>query len=193
MNYVAPEMKYPLKIVFANNDLLGSIIIGQMKKKTSSNATVCTTIAPTVINAGIKENVLPGHGEALINLRILPGDSISDILSHFTKVINDTAIKLTVLKNYVAPSKVSSTEATGFKNIQMTIHQLFPNAVVAPFLFVARTDSKHYEVISDNIYRFMPLTVQKDDLQRIHGHDERISVENYYKLINFYKALIEKN
>jgi carboxypeptidase PM20D1 len=53
------------------------------------------------------------------------------------------------------------------------------------------TDSRHYDSIALDIYRFLPLRVTGEDLKRIHGVDERIGVKTYAELIGFLARLIE--
>ena len=64
---------------------------------------------------------------------------------------------------------------------------------MAPYLVVAGTDTKHYQDISDNIYRFVPMRFTSNDLGRIHGTNERISVDNFEEMIKFYIQLIRNS
>jgi carboxypeptidase PM20D1 len=61
---------------------------------------------------------------------------------------------------------------------------------VAPSQVTGATDARHYAGLSDNIYRFAPFVVRPEDLKRIHGTDERISVEHYAQCVRFYHQLI---
>ena len=88
------------------------------------------------------------------------------------------------------PSKVSKTNPFGFLVIQKSIREIFPKVVVAPALVIGATDSRHYQEVSDNIYRFLPVQITNEDLSRIHGQNERVSVENYKNAIRFYRQLI---
>jgi carboxypeptidase PM20D1 len=88
-------------------------------------------------------------------------------------------------------SRVSSPESNGFRTLHRTIAEVYPDAVVAPGISMVATDSRHYAPIASEIYRFLPLRVTSDDLERIHGTDERIGVETYAKLIGFLARLIE--
>jgi carboxypeptidase PM20D1 len=61
---------------------------------------------------------------------------------------------------------------------------------VAPYLVLGATDARHYRDLSENVYRFLPITLTSEDLARMHGTDERISVSDYEKAIRFYRQLI---
>ncbi len=88
------------------------------------------------------------------------------------------------------PSEVSSTTSFGYNVIQRTVREVFSDAVVAPFLVLAATDSRYYSEVADNTYRFLPIQLTNQDLKRIHGIDERISSEAYKKAIWFYYQLL---
>ena len=90
----------------------------------------------------------------------------------------------------VEPSPQSSVDSPNFKLMQSTLAEVFPNAVVAPFVFVAATDSKHYAPLTQDIYRFAPMLMTSEDVGRIHGTNERISVPIFAKMIDFYAQLI---
>ncbi|WP_028979446.1 M20 family peptidase [Sporocytophaga myxococcoides] len=191
--FTAPEMEYPMKIVFANYKLLKPVITSQMGKTESTNASVRTTMAPTIFNAGTKENVLPMKARAVVNLRTLPGDTLQYIVDYITKTINNPAIELKVLPDQIEASEISDPHNEAFKLISKSVSEVFPMAVVSPYLMLATTDSKHYRSISKNIYRFNPWDLQKDDLKRIHGNNERISTKNYMEAITFYRLMLERN
>ena len=55
---------------------------------------------------------------------------------------------------------------------------------------LAATDSRHYEKLSENIYRFQPVFLSSEDLDRLHGRDERISVDSYLKMIGFFEQFL---
>ena len=77
-----------------------------------------------------------------------------------------------------------------FKSLQKTTEEIFPQSVVSPSLVITGTDSRFYEPVSENIYRFMPVQLTNDDLKRILGIDERISIDSYKTMITFYYQLI---
>ncbi len=89
------------------------------------------------------------------------------------------------------PSRISPVDSDGFRTLQRTIAEIYPDAVVSPGLSMVATDSRHYAPIAPEIYRFLPLRVTDADLGRIHGTDERIGVETYAEMIGFLARLIE--
>lgn len=192
--FVGPEMAFGKKLVFANLWLFRPLVERQMAAQPSTNAAMRTTTAVTIIEGGVKENVLPSKARAVVNFRILPGDSIKSVLDHVNRTINDARVKVTSFGETAnEPSAVSNTESAGYKTLEQTIRQVFQGAVVAPSQISGATDARHYAALSNSIYRFAPFTVRAEDLKRLHGTDERISVENYAQCVRFYHQLIQNS
>jgi carboxypeptidase PM20D1 len=192
LEYIGPEMSFFKRIVFANQWLFKSIIISQYEKSASGNALVRTTMVPVIFKSGIKENVVPDYAEAIINLRPLPGKKNNEIVMEIQKMLADERIKIEVV-NSISPSNVSSVDSYGFRILDKTIREIFPDALVAPSLMIAGTDSKQYHALTENTYRFLPIRLRKEDLSRIHGENERISIEGYKDVIRFYYQLLRNN
>jgi carboxypeptidase PM20D1 len=188
---IAPEVDFPQRVALANRDVLSPLLLHRFAKSPSLNALTRTTTAVTVFQAGQQDNVLPGHAEALINFRLLPGQGPQVALDHVQRVMDDPRIKLELRDGANPPSSVSDHRSPEFLAIARAIRQTFPEAVVAPGLAVVATDSRHYEPLADNIYRFLPVQLPVEDLKRIHGIDERISVENYRRMVAFMVRLLQ--
>ena len=168
------------------------LVKAQLSKHPATNAIIRTTTAPTVFHAGEQENSIPSQARAVINFRILPGESIDDVLRHVRKKIRDDDIEINVVGVPSEPSPISSTDSDAYKTLAQLSIELYPDAVVAPSLFVAATDSRHYAGIAENIYKFTPIRLNDQEMSRIHGTDERISLQNYANLVRFHRALIER-
>jgi carboxypeptidase PM20D1 len=189
--YVGPEMSFLQRMAFANLWCFGGLIERQLAASRGTNALIRSTVAATMLNAGVEEDVLPIRARALVNVRILPGDSTDGIADHISRTIDDPRVAIRLLKDKAwEPSAVSDIESPSFAMFQLTIHQVFPEAVVAPSLVNVRTDARHYATLSRNIYRFVPVRVTADDIKRIHNSNERISIEDYEEVVRFYMQLI---
>ncbi|MEH6524592.1 MAG: M20 family peptidase [Sneathiella sp.] len=186
---LAPHMALPLKAVISNRWLLDPVLINELGKGGATNAMVRTTTAVTIVDGGTKDNVLPAEAIAMVNFRLLPGTTIDDVILHAKTVIDDTDISIDI-KQGNEPSQISDPSAEGFKLIEKTIQQVFPEVLIAPGLMLAGSDSKNYANIADNSYRFMPVRFGKEDLSRVHGTNERILIENYGEVIQFYRQLM---
>ena len=192
IRYIGPEIPFYARVLFANKWLFKGILLNIYKRSASGNAMVRTTTAPTIIGAGIKDNIIPTKAEAVVNFRILPGETSSDVLSHVKNVINDLRVKISPIYEVLSePTPVSPTDAKGFNYVFTTLRQIFPEAVVATTMTLGSTDSRHFAVVTNNIYRFVPNTLRAEDITRLHGLNERISIDDYKKGIGFYYQLIK--
>lgn len=191
IRYIGPEMPFYAKAIFANKWLFNGIILNIYQGSKTSNALVRTTTAPTILKAGIKDNVIPTKAEAVVNFRILPGETSEDVMGHLKTVISDERVKVSMLEGFNEPSFVSPVDVYGFKAILKTIRQVYPDALVAPTLMIAASDSRKYIEVSKNIYNFAPIVVTSEDLARTHGINERIKIEDFTRGIGFYYLLIK--
>jgi carboxypeptidase PM20D1 len=191
---LAPEMGGFSRVALSNLWLFGPLVQKQLERAASTNAMLRTTTALTIVNAGNKENVLPGQAEATVNFRILPGDSKEQVLvhvrDHVGTVVPSGQFELYALPGAVNASKVAPTGSAQYRVLNRTIREVFPDALVAPGLMVAATDSAHYGEISDHIFKFSPVRANAEDLKRFHGTNERLSVANYADAIRFYHRLL---
>ena len=188
---IAPEMSGVNRVLLSNLWLFGPLVKAQLEKGASTNAMLRTTTALTVVQAGNKENVLPGRAEALVNFRLLPGDSVESVTAHVrTAAANEKISVSRAGKTPSEPSPISATASASYQLLNRTIRELFPGTVVAPGLMIGATDARHFLGIADAVYRFSPVRARPEDLPRFHGTNERISVANYAELIRFYHRLL---
>src|SRR5206468_12301006 len=89
------------------------------------------------------------------------------------------------------PSDFPSTTSRGYTIVDRTAREIFPDAIVSPYLLIAATNSRHYSEIAKDSYRFGPFLLNADDLDRPHGINERVSVEGFANLVRFYIRLME--
>jgi carboxypeptidase PM20D1 len=187
---IAPEMGGLNRVLLSNLWLFGPVVKSQLEKGASTNAMLRTTTALTVVQGGNKENVLPGRAEALVNFRILPGDTGDGVTAHVKATVANEAISVARSGHANEPTPISPSAAPSYRLINRTIRELFPGTVVAPGLMIAATDSRHMAPIADAIYRFSPVRAKSEDLPRFHGTNERISIANHAELIRFYHRLL---
>jgi carboxypeptidase PM20D1 len=191
--YLAPHMSFAMKMVVANRWLFGGLVEKQMSAKASTNASLRTTTAATIFQAGVKDNVLPSQARAVVNFRMLPGESIDTVLEHIRKTVADPRVRVRVLTGSSEPSPVSHVETFGYHAIERSLRSVFPEVLVAPGLMVARPDARHFEALSKDCYRFVPYRLAVEDVDRVHGLNERISVEGFARVVQFYVALIRNS
>ena len=193
---IAPEMSGFSRVALSNLWLFGPVVQKQLEAAPSTNALLRTTTALTIINAGNKENVLPGRAEATVNFRILPGDTKEKVMEHVrdqvTQAVGADKFEVSVLPGAVDASKVAPTDSAQYRLMNRTIREVFPGVVVAPGLMVGGTDSINFGEISDHIFKFSPVRANSEDLKRFHGTNERLSSSNYAEAIRFYHRLLSE-
>lgn len=187
--WVAPEMPFGRRLVMANLWLFAPLLDSQARELPPLNAMLRTTTAPTMISGGVKDNVIPANARAVVNFRILPGDSVDGVVAHVRDAVGDDAVRVQLLRGGQNPSGVSDPLAPQFRTLQRTIVQTFPGVLVAPYLVVGATDARHFQSLSQNVYRFLPARLTQSDIARLHGTNERIAVDDYFDAIRFYRML----
>ncbi|MGD0581723.1 MAG: M20/M25/M40 family metallo-hydrolase [Bacteroidales bacterium] len=191
IRYIGPEMPFYAKAIFANRWIFKGILLNIYTGSASGNALVRTTTSPSMISSGIKDNIIPTRAEAVVNFRIIPGETSAGIIAHIKKITGDDRIKLEADSSTLCePAPVSSVDASGFRIISATLRQVYPDAVVSPTLMLGSSDARHFSIVTGNIYRFAPIIVTPEDMARIHGLNERIKASDFKKGIGFYYQLI---
>ncbi|MEO2051989.1 MAG: M20 family peptidase [Allomuricauda sp.] len=181
--YMGAEMPFMKKLAFANPWLFKGPVLKALNAH--------TTTAPTIVEGGVKDNVIPTVGKATINFRILPGETVASVKEHVQETVGDK-IKVELAGFSTDPSPVSGIESEAFKNLELTIRSVFPEAVVVPGLIGGGTDARYFYDVADDVYRFYPIRLEPDSFTRFHGIDEKISKENYREMVEFAYQLIKK-
>ncbi len=190
-DYLGPELPLGMRVFFANRWLFGSLLASRFGASPAGNAMLRTTTAPTIIEAGVKENVLPSVARATVNFRLLQGDSIAGILAYVRRIIDDPRVTVSVPETFkTEPSPVSPVDAEEFRLLTRTIREVAPAAIVVPWLVVGGTDSRYFASLTPNVYRFGATPIGPGDTERAHGTDERMSVEGYAQNVKFYMQLL---
>ena len=189
---IGPEMGGFNRFALTNLWLFGPVVQSQLEKGASTHAMLRTTTALTIVNAGNKDNVLPGVAEATVNFRMLPGDTVASMMEHVKARTGSDRFELYALPGAAEPSPVSPTQSASYQLINRTIREVFPSTLVAPGLMIGGTDSRHFTAVSDHIYRFSPVRATSEDLNRFHGTNERIATANLAEMVRFYHRLLSQ-
>jgi carboxypeptidase PM20D1 len=173
----------------ANMWLFEGMVENILSSKPEGNAMIHTTIVPVIIESGLKENIIPASAKAIVNSRILTGETIQIVEDYIRHTIHDDRVLIKrTSKAASEPSAVTSISSTAFKRVESAIHQTVPGVITTPFLSVGATDSRYYRRISDGVVNFMPMT----DSKGFHGVNERLPLRDLQRGINFYMTIIEE-
>lgn len=190
---LAPYMPFSRRLMAANLWLTAPLVARALAADPLGSALVHTTVAPTMLSAGIKDNVLPPEATAVVNFRITPGETVASVIEHVNRVIADSAVAVAPLDSTgVDPSPVSDITSEAWHLLAGTIRAMAPgeHVPVIPYLVVGGTDAKHWGRHSDRVFRFLPVPLGKGGRERIHGVNERIAVADLATSVGFFARLI---
>jgi carboxypeptidase PM20D1 len=181
-----------LQIAFANVWLFGPLLKRWLVPNPEMNASMRTTTALTIIHGGVEDNTIPAEAKAIVNFRLLPGDTIADVLWHAKKVIKDERVHINPVEgkfNEALP--ISPTTGPACEGLSKVIQQVFGNYPVAPYVMLGGTDCQHFVPVCDNIYRFTSLVMDESFRGLEHGIDERIPITGIVGMVKFYAQLMQ--
>ena len=192
MRRIAPHAPAPLRPLMANAARLKPVLTRALVAAGAESASMTrTTAAVTTLSGSPALNVIASTAKAGVNVRIMVGDSVASVLAHVRKAVDDKRVQVSVLEAG-EPSPVSPTDDDAFRLLESTISEAFPDAVPAPYVMMAATDSRFFTEICERVYRYTPFRMSKAQRQAIHSYDEHLGVEAYAEGVLWYQRLIER-
>jgi carboxypeptidase PM20D1 len=186
------HLPFGLRMLMANRWLFGSLVESRLGKEPRIDALLRTTTAPTMLDAGIKSNVIPSTATAIVNFRLHPRDTAVGVQQYVIDAIDDDRVEVNITGDGMSspPSAVSSRDSQGYRAISRVVRQIYGDIVVIPGMTMGGTDSKHYGKVADDAYRINLMKISPQEVAGFHGKNERISIANlvdgtaaYYQLI----------
>lgn len=201
MRWLAPDLPLLQRWALSNLWLTQPVVERIYESKPSTAALIKTTTAITQLNAGDKYNRLAASSHAVINFRLIPGDTPDTIQTLISTRLQtwldelevEYSLNITARPAAGNPSRVSAVtgpESEGWRLLQRSLRTSHPSARVVPNLTIGATDSRHFAEIVKQTYRFRPLSLTPQDLGRIHGSNERILKDDYHGLVHFFVAYL---
>ncbi len=188
---LAPYLDPKLRPILTNLRVTAPLVSRIMGARPSTDATIRTTTAVTMVSGGVKSNVLPQEASAVVNFRIIPGDTIADVVAHVRDVVGEGVDIEPYGEIRSEPSEVSSTSSDAWDTLARTITDVFPDAVVAPWTLTGMTDSRYFADIAGDVYGFAPFTGDVEaTFGGIHGTGERVRVSDAVGAVSFFCRLI---
>lgn len=180
------------RIIFANLWCFSGVLDTMGKKSGGEfNALMRTTVAFTQMSGSAAPNVIPPSASMVSNIRLNPADSVDSAVEYIRSVINDPDVKLTV-GEHMEPSPISRTDCIGWQRVVNAVSGTWQGCVVAPYLMVQCSDSRHYGDISDRVYRFSAMDLTAEERGSIHGNDEHIRLETAQRAVEFYIRIMRQ-
>ncbi len=191
LDKVGGTMNYTSRMAIANRWLLEGVLLKTMSKNSATNALVRTTTAVTMAHGSDAENVLASTAQVTVNFRILPGDTVEDVVKHVENICKDYDTDIEVVSTR-EPSAVSPEDTHWFDLMRGALAEVCPEAVPAGYLAVVGTDAYKYQSVSDNIYRLMPALLTQTEQETIHNENEHISLDNYARMIAYFTNIFSR-
>jgi carboxypeptidase PM20D1 len=178
------------KMAASNMWLFKGVIIKKLSARPEGNAMLHTTIVPTIVESGIKDNIVPASAKAIVNCRILPGETAETVKEFIRKTIQDDRVVIEKIDKFDSdPSTGTDIQSPAFKRVESAIYRNIPDVLPTPYLMIGATDSRYYRRISDGVVNFFPAT----DSKGYHGINERLLLTALQRGINFYMTIIEES
>ena len=181
-----------LQVAFANVWLFGPFLQRWLVAIPEMNASIRTTTALTIVRGGVEDNTVPSEAKAMVNFRLLPGDTIAEVLAYAAKVINDERVMIApVPGKFNEALPISPDSGPAYDGLRQVIREQFDNPPVAPYVMLGGTDCQHFVPVCDHIYRFTSLVMDERFRGLEHGIDERIPVNGMGCMVQFYARLMQ--
>jgi len=183
------SMGFVSRMAIANKWLLKDQLLSTLSKNSATNALVRTTTAITMAKSSDAANVLSSVTEVVVNFRILTGESVQMVIDHVKEICEGYDVEIEVV-NTREPSHLSPENSAGYRIIEQTLAKIYPDAMVTPYVTIGGTDAYKYEIVSDYVYRLMPVYLNEYEQRTIHNENEHISIDNFAKMIAYFKEVM---
>ena len=189
---LSDHMPWTQRFFINNMFLFEPIVMSRFDDVPAVQAMMRTTTAATIIDGGVKFNVLPIEAVGIVNFRILPGETLAGVKARVIEIIDDERIEVSYEGVMSEPSPVAATEGFSWEQLTGAIRDsLAPEAIIiAPRLLIAATDTRHYRNLCANHYRYNGLRFSPGEIGMIHGTNERIRISNLKNATRFYHRLM---
>lgn len=183
---------FAYRMIFANLWCFKPILDLFAKKAGGEmNALLRTTVAFTQMQGSDAPNVIPPSASMISNMRLNPEDTVDSAFEYIKRTVKNDDIELEVLYS-MNPSRISATECDGWRRVATAVSSTWQGCIVTPYLMVQCSDSRHYGVISDKVYRFSAMRLTSEERAAIHGNNEKIKLENIWLAVEFFLRLIRQ-
>ena len=186
------ESNFAYRMIFANLWLFAPVLDRLCRKSGGElNALLRTTLAFTRMRGSDAANVIPTTASLTINARILPGETVEGIRAAMSKRIADEHVEVRYLYGTEPSSRTSELEE--MRGLAVTIREIYPDVLVAPYLMIAGSDARRYERICSSVYRFSGMPLSGEERRMIHGMDEHIPVAKQADAVRFFRRVLQSH
>lgn len=186
----------PKLVKYMDNPITWPVVRRLFERNERFRSMVMNTVSVNRLDAGYKENVVPSEAGAVLDCRILPDVDAQEFID---EILNVGEMKesenLELIR--VEPGSRSPIETELFSRFRSAIKEVYPNSIFTPGLLTGASDSRFFRRKGVTSYGLLPIPLNRDDLSRIHGQDERINAKSFLNgakvLYNLLKQIASKN
>jgi carboxypeptidase PM20D1 len=187
---LAPHAPLALRPLLANAARIRPVLTRALVAAGPETAALTrTTFAVTTLSGSPSLNVIASTARAGVNIRIMVGDTVAGVIEHVRRAIDDDRVHVEVVEQH-EPSPVSPRD-DAFALLERTIGEVFADAVPAPYVMMAATDSRYFTAICERVYRFAPFRMTRAQRESIHSYDEHLGVDDFLDGVRWYRTLLE--
>lgn len=180
------------KMIFANLWLFKPVLDALCRLTGGEiNALLRTTVAFTQASGSPAPNVIPPSASMTANMRLNPADTVASAAERLRKTVGNPDVMINV-DSHMEPSPISEIDCPAWDKVASAVAETWPGCIVAPYLMVQCSDSRHYRDLSNHVYRFSAMDLTSAERATIHGNDERIRLDTAKRAVEFYIRLMKQ-
>jgi acetylornithine deacetylase/succinyl-diaminopimelate desuccinylase-like protein len=189
---LAGEKKFPASVILRNlsNPLALKLAGKSLAAEKFTNALFRDTVSVNVIKAGYQINVIPERAQAELDCRLLPETDAQEFHRWLMSRIADDRIEIEMIQTSL-PSGVAPLNSQFYQAVTSVVEKHSPGAGVFPLLMAGATDGRYWRQRGYRAYGFTPVILERMDIGRVHGIDERVSIDNLLLGIKMTKDIIK--
>ena len=189
----APYMSFPLNLLFGNITVFSPIIKKIMMGIPAARAMLSTGVSFTTLTAGNRDeaHLRAKEAEVTMFLRCVREEDLNAGLEKIKSIAEKWGVEIELIeRDYCKPTDFTGE---GYKRVEALLNKNFPDVVVVPFLLTAGTDARRLTDVAENILRFAPIDLSREQFKTIHADNENIGIKNIGECVVFYKDFIKSN
>ena len=188
----APTMSFGFRLLFGNLWLFKGLLTSLLPKiNPYGRALLSTTISYTMMKGSDAENVIPNEASILLNCRTHPIQGINDTFQTLNQIAKKYDCHCEIIEGREA-SPIVNVTGEAYQAVKSSIQTIFPDVLISPYVILGGTDARHYTAITDAALRFSPIRVSNQDLKKMHGINESVSIDALAEAVIFYQHLIKE-
>lgn len=185
---LAPHMQFPMRFVFSHLKLFSGLLIKIIPGLNAQAGAMLGTTGDFKELVSSEEN--GGSCKAKLSLRCIAREDLQTELERIKGIAAQYGISVTEAESGNEFHEPASMEGKAYAYVAGCIGEIFPEAIVMPFILPAGTDARHFSGICTSVFRFAPLIIDNRQFKSVHGVNENLCVDVLPQAVDFYKKVL---